>query len=161
ERVAQLVAEQGQELVLGLTRPPQLGRRGPHCGLGALAVDELPDLAAHDGEELEERLVRAADGPAEELDDPGDFAPAGDRETEGGMQALPGGDRRAGEVRIQVDVGDPGRLARGPYPAGQADAAREAVLARDGDELGGFEPRDVPHLDAPELLASGVHDPQR
>jgi hypothetical protein len=73
--------------------------------LRALTLDELADLARDRGEHLEELLVGAADLPAEELEDPDHLAPEKDRKAEGGVKALPRGERRAREVVVVDDVG--------------------------------------------------------
>ena len=161
ERVAQLVPEQGQELVLGLACPPQLGLRLAHGGLGSLARDELADLAPHGGEELQQGLVGPPALPGEELDDPQHLAAEGDRKAEGGAETLARGDRRAREVRVVDDVGDPDRLARLPHAAGQAGARRKAVLARRGHELRRRGLGTVPDVQTPQLLAGVVGDPDR
>src|SRR6185503_239645 len=71
--------------------------------LRALALDELADLAADRGEQLEQVLVRLADLAAEELEhaehDPAEL----DREAEGAVQPFARGDRGAREVRVADD----------------------------------------------------------
>src|SRR6185369_12698848 len=80
---------------------------------------------------------------------------------EGAVQARARRRRRAREVRIPVDVGDPGRLAALPYPAGQPDAPLEAAAAArrlEGRDVAGAGARG---LDAAQAGGGEVDPPDR
>jgi hypothetical protein len=82
----------------------------PQLALGAFPLDELPDLAAHGREQVEQALVGLADVAAEELQHPEHAAAEHDREAEGAVQPLARRHSRAREVG-SCDVLDPRRAA--------------------------------------------------
>ena len=104
--------------------------------LGALPLHELPDLAAHGREQVEQALVGLAHVAAEELEHAEHVAAEHDREAEGAVQPLARRHGRAREVGVARDVLDPGRPAAFPDPSRQSDPARERRASRDGVELG-------------------------
>ena len=57
----------------------------PQCFLGALALDELTDLAADGSQHVEQLLIGLPDLTTEKLDHAQDFAPEQDGKTEGRM----------------------------------------------------------------------------
>ena len=64
--------------------------------LGALAFDELTDLAANAGHHVEQVLVGLADLTADDIDDAEDLAAEQDRKGEGRVQPFTRGDAREG-----------------------------------------------------------------
>jgi hypothetical protein len=116
--------------------------------LGAPALDAVADPAAEARHRREQVVVAVARLAGEELDRTEDAAAAADREPERGAQALADGHRRAREVGVRADVGDPGRLAAGADAAGQALAGGERDVARDALERLGR----LPGLDAAQRL---------
>src|SRR5207247_3329828 len=76
--------------------------------LGALALDELADLAADGGEHLQQVLVRLADLTAEKLDYPQHLAPQADRKAEGSMKSAQRRAWRPREILVLEHVRNPG-----------------------------------------------------
>ena len=111
ERRPELVAHVGEEDALGPGRLLRLLLRRAQRDLGALALDHPPELGADVGHRVEQRPVRLERLAREELEDRDDLVPAQHGKAEAGLEPAPGRGRRAREVGIPGDVGDPGRPA--------------------------------------------------
>ncbi len=129
--------------------------------LRAIALDELADLAADRGEQLEQVLVGLAYLAAEELEHSEHDAAELDRESERPVQAFARGDGGAREVRVADDVLDPGGLAAAPHAPRQPDGALERRGAAHGVELGHGDGRRMPGVEAADRGARAVHGPDR
>ena len=129
ERVAQLVRERGEELVLAPVGEAQ--------GLLGLApVEELTDVGADRRHGGHESGVRLLDVAAEELHDRHGLAAAADREGRPAAQAVHLRGASARKVRVPGDVADPLGIAAGPDSSRQPHPAVEPRRARRPLEVG-------------------------
>src|SRR5206468_214466 len=97
--------------------------------------DELSNLRARSGHERQQRAVHGTRLAYEEFDDARYALPDQDGKGQTAMQTQPCGNRRAREIWIGDDVGDPRRLRCRPDAAWQADASLKPPLATVGHEL--------------------------
>src|SRR6266498_5400468 len=74
------------------------------CFLGALALDELADLAADGSQHVEQLLIGLPDLAAEKLDHAQDFPPEQDGKAQGRVQSFAFGDSSARKVFIMNDI---------------------------------------------------------
>ena len=124
-----LVAHVRQELRFRLGRGFRGELRALQLGLGDLAFDELPDLAAGGVEHLENVGRGLADLGAEELHHADEPARADDRETERAVQPVPRRVWRPRKIGVREDVGDPLGTALAPDPPREPHAGRERHLS--------------------------------
>ena len=118
----------------------------------AASLHRLADQIAerdHGGEKLGVELARFT---RVELDDPEHAPGAAVREAERRVEAGPARGRRAREVLIGRDVGNPGGLTAAPHPPGQPLARRQHRVRAGGLELLGVGADRVPGLHATERL---------
>ena len=96
-------------------------RDGLAGGLGALPLDELPQLHSEQLERIDKICVNVKRLVAEQLDHADESALAADGETGGRVQAGVGRGLVAWQLRVGGEVADPLR------PAGEPHASREAL----------------------------------
>src|SRR5205814_7280972 len=115
-----------------------------HRRFGALALDELTDLATDRRERGELLFIAFPSLAAEELDDSQRFGVEEDREDNAAMQ--PGIRRRRGaqEFGNYRPVGHPYRFCGTPNLTDQRLVGREAPIAADRVEFCGLDVRRVP-----------------
>ena len=150
ERLIDFMGDRGRQLAQ--RRQPrhvrQLCLRLAQGFLGALAFNELTELAADAGHHVEQVLVGLADLTADEIDDAEDLAAKQDRKGEGRVQPFTRGDARAEEGWVMHDI----RNARGcmarPDLAWQPTPRPERARPGGGLELRGLDRRLAPHLRA-------------
>jgi hypothetical protein len=116
-----------------------------------LVVDALygpAHLCADEADNTEHALVGWLDSGGVELEDGGGLTSNEDRDAEARRQAAAQRTRRAGEVRVVAEIGDPRRLAVRQDAAGHADAPRETHLLAGFAE--GGEPVRILEMPHPE-----------
>src|SRR5262249_4300086 len=128
--------------------------------LGALALEELPDLTADRGQHLEQILVRLADLAAEELHHAQHLVAEQDGKAERAVEADLLRDTRPREVGGGGHVRDPCGLPAEPDASRETDARAEGQPATHLLERRHADRRLVPHRSAAERAALGVHLPQ-
>src|SRR2546423_2275776 len=105
---------------------------------GAAPFNRLPDLTADVAQHFEQFVVRRAQLAAEKLDYPQEFAAELDGEGKSSMQPESRRNRRAGEMGVLADIGNPRRPAIEPDPPGQANARRKRGLLNARFKLSSF-----------------------
>jgi hypothetical protein len=120
-------------------------------------LDQVADLHADVGDQLQLADVRLGGCGREELHDPFDGPAHADREPEGGAQARRRGGVSAREVRVGGDVLDPRGLA------GLEDASGEPLAGREPGRPGGLDEAFVtggvtvvPDVGRPQLTGVGI-----
>src|SRR6185503_9269146 len=122
----------------------QLGARVVQLLVRPAPFEELADLAANGGEDAEQLFLGLPDLAAEELEHAVDLAAEEDRKAECRVEIATFRDRRAREVRVARDVGDPRRCPARPHAAREADAPGEGRRAARGFERLELRSRVVP-----------------
>src|SRR5205085_3763443 len=97
--------------------------------LGALALDELTELASHRRQRFHQRLVRFPAFAREELHYADGLAGEDNGKSEGALEAGGYSQRSAWKVTIRRDVVDPGRPPGFPDPSRKAAALGEHAPA--------------------------------
>src|SRR5262249_9451423 len=128
--------------------------------LGALALDELTDLAADRSQHLEQFLIGLPDLAAEKLDHAQDFPSEQDRKCERRVQSFALGDGPAPQVSISNAIRNVLGFKAGPDPARQSRARNESEIPADPFEFRDFDRRLVPKLDTTQRPGLAVRAPQ-
>ena len=129
--------------------------------LRAFPLDELPDLAAEGGDQLEHLRVRLDNFMAEKFNHAEKLLAHQNRKTERPVQAGPRRHQCAGKTVVAGHVGDPGRLHPGPDAARQPFARLKSFLPGGRREFRHVQSRPVPELDAVEPLQRRINPPDR
>src|SRR2546427_8043532 len=95
---------------------------GLQVPLDPLPFEELADLVAKSRRREGQLQISRAGVRCEKLHDAKHLSGPEDRKAEGAAESALRGRAKAREVRVGLEIGDPGRLSRGPDPARQADS---------------------------------------
>jgi hypothetical protein len=130
------------------------------CSCASRCPMNSPIWPADRAQQLEQFRIRRPELPAEELHHARDLPVGDDREAERGMQPVARGHSPRGEIGILQHVGDPGGFPRGPDPARQSHAGREAHATARLDEHVEAEGGHRPRGHAAQDVGGTVHLPE-